>query len=466
MKSETELCTKLSYYYHRLLCHSLVRQNVRQHSATRFSHFNRSKLLAVIACFSLLSICINATAQNGLYIVRNTVSSCLNVRQEPDASSRIITCLTAGTQVTVINTIPFWRQVKLENNETGWVSKKYIEPIGEAVPDTGEVVIPDNAFLTVNFVDVGQGDAIWIQTYNDGIAGNGIFEGYSIIIDGGPVSTDANNRLYSFIKNKGFDGTEIKALFVTHPHDDHYPGALTIARHFIVDDYYDPNYPGTSSYQSFISELKAPGSKVKHMHMGKDSFGIFSWGREIKAQVLYAWPGNDNDGSLGSGGTEVNNASIVLRIQYGQDIFLFMGDAEGKERDDDPATPKYVEKILLATVRDKLKATVPKIAHHGSETSSTIPFIHAVNPDIVVVESGRKSFSGTYLPDVSTLQRYCSFNPNVKIYRTDQGDEAAGLTGSNCADGDDVIIKSNGKGKPVVSAFDHGTLITTTFCGN
>ena len=119
---------------------------------------------------------------------------------------------------------------------------------------------------------------------------------------------------------------------------------------------------------------------------------------------MYAWDG-DPGNVLGSESTENNNASIVLRLQYRDHVFLFMGDAEGKDREDTPGQAKYVEKVLLETVPAKLKSTVLKIAHHGSETSSTIPFIQAVDPEIVIVQSGRKSFQGTFLPDLSTLKR-------------------------------------------------------------
>ena len=121
---------------------------------------------------------------------------------------------------------------------------------------------------------------------------------------------------------------------------------------------------------------------------------------------------------------------------------------------------------MLETVPAKLKSTVLKIAHHGSETSSTIPFIQAVDPEIVIVQSGRKSFSGTFLPDISTLNRYCEHNPNVKIYRTDQGDKEAGYSHDQAVDGDHVIIRSNGKGKPGVKAFDGGEIVAVTFCEN
>lgn len=170
---------------------------------------------------------------------------------------------------------------------------------------------------------------------------------------------------------------------------------------------------------------------------------------------------------MGSGNTEVNNASIVLKLTYGNHSFLFMGDAEGKDRDDLPDSARYVERILLQNP-SQLQSTVLKIAHHGSETSSTMPFIQAVNPEVVIVQSGRKPFGphGTFLPDATTLQRYCDHVPNVRIYRTDQGDEQAGLSGRDAVDGDDITIRTNGSGQLQVQALQGGQPSTGDFCGN
>jgi hypothetical protein len=121
-----------------------------------------------------------------------------------------------------------------------------------------------------------------------------------------------------------------------------------------------------------------------------------------------------------------------------------MGDAECKDRHDDPQTAKYVEARLLSSVPQKLKSTVLKIAHHGSETSSTLPFIDAVSPEIVVVQSGRKSFGGTFLPDASTLNRYCAHNPQVRIFRTDQDDHKSGEE-RDAVDGDHIVMRTNGR---------------------
>jgi beta-lactamase superfamily II metal-dependent hydrolase len=116
----------------------------------------------------------------------------------------------------------------------------------------------------------------------------------------------------------------------------------------------------------------------------------------------------------------------------------------------------------------KANANVLKIAHHGSETSSTLPFLQAVDPDIVVVSSGRKNFKGRgtenrFLPDKTTLQRYCAHKPSTRIYRTDQGDEQQRRTVANDADGDHIIVRTNGHDL-LVEALEDGQPISMNSC--
>lgn len=403
------------------------------------------------------------------YIVRTSTSGCLNVREDHDTNATSIACLSAGTQVRVIGVVPFWREIAFGENLRGWVAKKFIEPAAPNDTTISSLTIPPNAFLTVHFIDVGQGDAIWIQTHDDGIDGNSIFEGHSIVIDGGPYSADDENPLLGYLERQGHHAATIEALFLTHPHNDHYNGAETISRHFDINHYYDPGYPSTlDAYVAFLNAIKGDNEhapRARNVHIGLQNFGQINWGNELQVDVLYSWQG-DSQNTLGSGNTEINNASIVLKIQYGTHSFLFMGDAEGKDRDDDPQTPRFVEQVLLQTHPTRLQSTVLKIAHHGSETSSTIPFIEAVNPEIVIAQSGRRSFGGTFLPDVTTLQRYCAHNPNVKIYRTDQDDESAGHTGRNAVDGDDIVIRTNGSGQVLVTALQGGQPFNGNFCGH
>ncbi|MFL5494052.1 MAG: hypothetical protein ACJ8DC_06665 [Gemmatimonadales bacterium] len=104
-----------------------------------------------------------------------------------------------------------------------------------------------------------------------------------------------------------------------------------------------------------------------------------------------------------------------------------------------------------------------KAGHHGSKTSSTIPFIRAVDPRFVIVSSGRRSFGGTFLPDRETLQHISAHDPATRIYRTDQDDEAEHRDGTNDADGDDIVIRINGT-TTLVDGLSGGRPFAVTGC--
>jgi competence protein ComEC len=271
--------------------------------------------------------------------------------------------------------------------------------------------------------------------------------------------------MLAYLRKNSHPGAIIDALVLTHPHDDHYPGASGLVKQFEVCDYYDAGFPKEGpKYAKFLAAVRGGScnDRPTTVHMGLAEFGALDWGSELRAEVLHAWPGSA--AGLGSGNTVENNASIVLKITYGSQSFLFMGDAEGKDRADSPDTPRYAESALLnGPNAGKLKSTVLKLAHHGSETSSSLPFVSAVDPRIILVSSGRKSFGGTFLPDTTTLGRYCAHNPAIRIYRTDQDDEAEGRTTANDADQDDVVLRTNGK-VIQVQALSNGVPIEPTAC--
>lgn len=424
----------------------------------------RSVVLALAFVLGLSRV--GGAQQEIAYVVRPTGGPCLVLRSAPSTDSTRIDCLVPGTTVAGLDAVPFWRRIRLTDGREGWSAKKFLEPVAPVPeePSPPELQIPPNAWLEVHFVDVGQGDGIWIRTFDDGVAGNGVFEGRNIVIDGGPDPSQGEESMRTYLETRGHHGSLIDALIVTHPHDDHYPGAARIVRHFDVLSYYDPGYPkGGVEYPAFLNEVRAETTEGRpiELHIGKTNFGVPAWGKEVKAEFLYAYPGTSD----GLGGSKVNtvenNASIVLRLTYGAHSFLFMGDAEGKDREDAPDEPKYVEKILLASQpAESLHATVLKLAHHGSETSSTLPFMQAVNPQIIVASSGRRKYGQVFLPDASVLVRYCQLNPTVQVYRTDRDDAAKGRTAKNDADGDHVVIRTNGRDIEVL-AYADGQLLGT-----
>lgn len=126
--------------------------------------------------------------QHPAYKVREQATPCLVIRAEPKSGSQMRACLPPGTEATGIGEAPYWRKVRFSGNREGWAPKKYLEQITAPSTPSDPTAIPADAWLEVHFVDVGQGDGIYIRTHDDNMDGNGIFEGRNIVIDGGPDS--------------------------------------------------------------------------------------------------------------------------------------------------------------------------------------------------------------------------------------------------------------------------------------
>ena len=423
----------------------------------------RRALLGVLACVAPLSV---AWSQGPIqFAVSGDVSSCLAVRARPQSSAPSIDCLRSGTRVEAVGTAPYWRQLRLQDGRTGWAAKKFLDivtaPVAGPAPEDR-----DDAWLEVHVVDVGQGDGIWIHTFDDNIPGNGRYEGYNIIVDGGPNRNLPDNKLLRYVLSQAHTRALVDALIITHPHIDHFPGALGILDSFEVRNFYDSGYPKDGTrWPSFLRRvnLETYEGRPTAQHIGRGALDTLHWGSELEVRVLYAYTGR----TTGFGtklNTKENNASIVFRIRYGTQSILFMGDAEGKDREDSPDLAQYAERFLLDSVgANQIRSTVLKIGHHGSETSSTLPFIAAVDPDYVIVSSGRENFRGIYLPDASTLARYCDRKPATLIYRTDQDDESERKNELTDADGDHIVISMNAR-ETRIEAHSAGNPITPTAC--
>jgi len=296
--------------------------------------------------------------------------------------------------------------------------------------------------LRVVVVDVGHGDCIWIKTPDDGIAGNGIYEGYNILIDGGPSS----KKIMGLLSEVGLKrNTVIDWLFCTHAHQDHYRGPIAILDNLRVRRIVDPGYRSPSTaycafcWKSLIepgSAFYSPAIGVSRVH-GLKSLGDkvpceLDWGKELKVEILYSNPAVTK--------STINLSSFVLRVEYKFVSFLFTGDAEGKYRDSPPTRAGMVEGSLLdhytGDGKNELKSTIIKIAHHGSETSGTNPFIEAVQPKEGIICAGNRY----NLPDKSLIKRY--EDHGCRIWRTDRLDK--GKTASQCAGDDHVIITTDG----------------------
>lgn len=235
--------------------------------------------------------------------------------------------------------------------------------------------------LRVTFVDVGQGDAAWLSTP----------EGWDILIDGGPHGTGA--ELVSFLEDQGV--ADIEVLILSHPHSDHVGGLVTVLENMEVDQALTNCQSYSSSiYQIFLDLLTVQGVTRTCVRDGH----TFSWGSYVSAAAV-----NPPDPLMSGTGSDINNNSIVLRISYGSVDFLFTGDIES---DAEAA-------ILLRG--SPLEGEILKVAHHGSDSSSTEAFLTQVDAEEAVISVGASNPYGH--PASQTLQRVRS--AGATVHRTD-----------------------------------------------
>lgn len=233
--------------------------------------------------------------------------------------------------------------------------------------------------LKVHFIDIGQGDSTLIQTPS----------GENVLIDAGPGSE--KDTLRAYLGASGIDTIEL--LVFTHPHEDHIGGGEMVLSLCKVKEVLLPDYTtNTAVFKRLLDAIETEGCTVTQA-VPHDSFTIDS----VLFSVL---------GPIQSDYEDLNNASAVLRMQYGTVSFLLTGDAEKKAEQD----------ILQSFSDAPLHSDVLKVGHHGSSTSSHDAFLEAVCPEYAVISCAYQNEYGH--PNEKTLQRLRGIH--AKILRTDQ----------------------------------------------
>lgn len=226
--------------------------------------------------------------------------------------------------------------------------------------------------LKISMLDVGQGDAILIQTKKQ-----------TILID--TSDTDERDLLVSELEK--FSVTKIDKLILTHPHADHIGSAKALispsAKEIKANPYlekisvaevYDNGIASTSPlYKSYMKAVDAKGITRQDLKVGD----TLDFGGGVKFAVFY--PTSELvDAVNGGQKSDPNNESIVGKLTYKKFSMMFTGDAE-----------KVAEAEILANNKTKaLKCDVLKSGHHGSYTASTKDFVAAVNPSYVLISCG------------------------------------------------------------------------------
>jgi competence protein ComEC len=244
--------------------------------------------------------------------------------------------------------------------------------------------------LRATFLDVGQGDSALIDLPN----------GEALIIDGGglvgsPVDTGA--RVVAPVL-RARRRSSLLAVVLSHPHPDHFTGLASGLDGVRYGALWDTGQGERERVGAGYATLLANARKARAPVLlparlcGAHELGG-AW-----VDVLAPCPAATPDRGP-------NDNSLVLRITYGVRSILFVGDAEGEE-----------EKDLLALGRDRLRADVLKVGHHGSRTSSSPAFIAAVSPRDAVISSGVRNRFGH--PHPKTLKTLAA--AGIHVFRTDQ----------------------------------------------
>jgi len=256
-----------------------------------------------------------------------------------------------------------------------------------------QVLSPDlpGERLQVTFLDVGQGDCSVIEFPN----------GKTMLIDGGDPG-NGYRVILPYLWKRGIH--HVDYVVNTHPHRDHLGGIMDILPHISIGEALDSGQPYLSyTYLTYLGRLKAHKIPRKSLKIG-DTLKI-----DPNCEIKCLHPDEkfitNTSRFSEEEGFNLNNVSVILKIEYGSVSFLFTGDAE-QEVD---------EWLIQRFLPDDLRSTVIKVPHHGSRTSSTVSLLRWVRPRVAVIQCGVGNKFGH--PDPVILQRYRQLG--TRLYRTD-----------------------------------------------
>lgn len=241
--------------------------------------------------------------------------------------------------------------------------------------------------LEVNFFNIGQGDAFLIE----------IPQRHQILIDGGPSFA----ILEKLAKEMPFWDRTIDLIILTHPEKDHLSGLIEVLKRYEVENIvWTGVVRDIPEYKIWESLIQQEGAEIFIAKAGQK----IKWSRTVLDHLEILYPLGE---IAGEEFKNSNNSSIVARLVFGGNSFLFTGDAYKDVEEE------LVEKML------PIDSDVLKIGHHGSKTSTSDEFVKMVSPQIAVISAGKgNSYGHPHQEVLEILEKY-----GIKILRTDlQGD--------------------------------------------
>ena len=263
--------------------------------------------------------------------------------------------------------------------------------------------------VEIHMIDVGQGDSILIKA-----------PGGNMLIDAGDKSSEAETAIKTYLDDHGVNDFEY--VIFTHCDADHIGAADFVMETYNVENVIMPtdDVRTTVVYKEMMTAIKGSGANV----INAVSESTYSIG-EMNFKVL---------APNGSGYKDVNDYSVVVRIDFGESSFLMTGDAEAKSE---------AEMVAKYTAND-LDCDVLKVGHHGSRTSSSAELLSYVTPEIAIISCGEgNKYGHPHKEVVSRLDDYVG----EYIYRTDlEGDIVLISDGAKITKNGAVILDESAVG--------------------
>lgn len=267
-----------------------------------------------------------------------------------------------------------------------------VSNIGEQVNTQNEqqVEFVAQEDLLIDYIDVGQADSILIRNQDK-----------VMLIDAG--TNEAGETVVNYLENLGI--TKIDYLIGTHPHEDHIGGLDDVINKFDIGQIYMPKIETTTkTFEDVLEAIENKNLTVTAPNKGDEIVLGQATGEFMTEPIL------DKD--------NLNVSSLVFRLEFGNNSFLFMGDAEEEN-----------EKTISWPKTDVLK-----VGHHGSSTSSSEEFLKQVQPQYAIIMVGEDNSYG--LPTQETINKLNTIGST--IYRTDENGTIQ-LT----SDGNTIEIKTS-----------------------